>query len=250
MKFVFVALFSILCPVLSQAQSSFACPKGYEDMMNYFVMAYPNRVDNHMGPGNANPIYTSIVPDNGTNNYAASGYFLWIKSAVGYPWDVKTFDTQYVYDRATELGWDDPTSFKRFDSDLPMTQRCVRIGRPAPTIRIPAASTTYQSFSQCQSFLRQPLGSVVNSNSAPVIVNLDNIGPVPTRYFTYKYSCNQNYAACQYMEVFSLGNGVGLYDWKYYVNQKGRFVLQQESVINNPQGGQTTPSLPCTNSYE
>lgn len=250
MKFVLVALFSIACPILSLAQASFTCPRGYEDMMNYFVMASPNRVDNHMGPGNANPIYTSIVPDNGTNHYASSGYFLWIKSAAGYPWDIKTFDNQYVYDRATELGWDDPTSFKRFDTDLPMTQRCVRSWAPGGTIAIPASRTTYQSFSQCQSFQRQPLGNVVNSTSAPVIVELDQIGIVPTRYFTYQYSCNQNYAACQYKEVYSLGYGVGLYDWKYYVNQKGKFVLQQESVINSLQGGQTTPSLPCTNSYE
>ncbi len=250
MKFALVALFSILCPVLSQAQSSFACPLGYEDMMNYFVMAYPNRVDNHMGPGNANPIYTSIVPDNGTNKYAASGYFLWIKSAAGSPWDIKTFDGQYVYDRATELGWNDPTSFKRFDTDLPMTQRCVRIWAAGGTILIPAARTTYQSFSQCQSFQRQPLGNVVNSTSAPVTVKLNQLGFVPTRYFTYQYSCNQSYAACKYMEVFSLGYGVGLYDWKYYVNQSGKFVLQQESAINNLEGGQTTPSLPCTNSYE
>jgi len=52
------------------------------------------------------------------------------------------------------------------------------------------------------------------------------------------------------MEVYSLGFGIGLYDWKYYVNQKGAYVLQQESVINNQQGGQTTPSLPCTTSYQ
>ena len=92
--------------------------------MNYFVMAYPARVDSFMAPGNANPIYTSIFPDDATNNYAASGYFVWTKSPVGYPWDIKTFDTQYVYDRTTELSWTDPTTFKRFDHDLPMTRRC------------------------------------------------------------------------------------------------------------------------------
>jgi hypothetical protein len=27
-------------------------------------------------------------------------------------------------------------------------------------------------------------------------------------------------------------------------------VLQQESIMNNKQGGQTTPSLPCINSYQ
>ena len=250
MKFAILALLSMACPIFSQAQAQFACRAGFEDMMNYFVMAYPARVDSYMAPGNANPIYTSIIPDDATNNYAASGYFIWTKSAAGYPWDIKTFDGRYIYDRATELGWDDPTSFKRFDTDLPMSARCVRIGKPGATIKVSASGTTYQSFAQCEPFLRQPLGNVINTISAPAAVNLGNVGLVATRYFTYKYSCNQNYAACQFMEVFSLAYGIGLYDWKYYVSQKGKFVLKSESVIDDLQGGQTTPSLPCVNSYQ
>jgi hypothetical protein len=250
-KFAVVVLFGLVCPLLSQAQSgTFACPAGFEDMMNYFVMAYPARIDNFMAPGNANPIYSSVFPDDGTNNYAPSGYFVWTKSLVGYPWDIKTFDAKYVYDRTTELSWTDPTTFKRFDYDLPMTRRCVRVGRAGPTIKVPATNTTYQSFSQCQPTVRQPLGNVINFTSVPAVVNLDTIGPVQTRYFTYEYSCDQNYRACQYKEVFSLGYGVGLYDWKYYVRAGNKFVLNAESVIDNQQGGQTTPSLPCVTSYQ
>jgi hypothetical protein len=131
-----------------------------------------------------------------------------------------------------------------------MSARCVRIGKPGATIKVSASGTTYQSFAQCEPFLRQPLGNVINTISAPAAVNLGNVGLVATRYFTYKYSCNQNYAACQFMEVFSLAYGIGLYDWKYYVSQKGKFVLKSESVIDDLQGGQTTPSLPCVNSYQ
>ena len=47
-----------------------------------------------------------------------------------------------------------------------------------------------------------------------------------------------------------ISRGIGLFDWKYYVNKQGSFVLQQESVINQKHGGQTTPALPCTSSYE
>jgi hypothetical protein len=94
------------------------------------------------------------------------------------------------------------------------------------------------------------LGYVVNSVSASTWVNVGNVGPTKTRYFTYKYSCDSNYANCQYKEVFSLGLGIGLFDWKYYVNKQGALVLQQESVINQEGGGQTTPSMPCANSYE
>jgi len=100
-------------------------------------MAYPNRVDQHMAPGNANPIYSSIVPDYANNTYGNSGYFIWTNSPSGYPWDVKTFDSNYIYDRSTELNWNDPTSFKRFNRDLLMSQRCLRTDQVGVTLKIP-----------------------------------------------------------------------------------------------------------------
>ena len=203
-----------------------------------------------MAPGNANPIYSFIVPDYATNNYASSGYFVWTKSSNGYPWDIKTYDSAYVYDRATELSWTNPSSFKRFNIDLPMSRRCIRAGKAGGVLKIPFSNTTFQSYSQCQSFLSQSLGNVVNSISAPVTVKVGNVGQTQTRYFQYKYSCDQNYANCKYNQVFSLGLGIGLFDWKYYVNQNGSFQLRQESIIDQFQGGQSPPLLPCTNSYQ
>src|SRR5437016_7457145 len=40
------------------------------------------RADYHMGPGNANPIYSAIFPDNGLS-FATTGYFVWTKGANG-----------------------------------------------------------------------------------------------------------------------------------------------------------------------
>jgi len=94
----YVVAFVFCACVFAQSQSQpFSCPSGTEDMLNYFVMAYPARVDENMGPGNANPIYSSVVPDYGNNTYAANGYFVWTKSLSGYPWDIKTYDTKFVY---------------------------------------------------------------------------------------------------------------------------------------------------------
>jgi hypothetical protein len=52
------------------------------------------------------------------------------------------------------------------------------------------------------------------------------------------------------MEVFTLGNGVGLIDWKHYVNQNGSFVLVQDANMENFRVGATTPNTPCPNSYQ
>lgn len=218
--------------------------------MNYFTMGDPARLNYFMAPGNANPIYTSIFPDLGAN-FAATGYFVWTKSSIGYPWDIKYFDQNFVYDRTTELSWTDPTTFRRFDSDLPMSQRCVRIGKAGATIKIASTSSNYSSYANCQRSTTQNLGYIVNSISAPVSVNTNgNLGTVSTRYFTYKYSCDSNYGNCAYKEVFSLGYQVGLYDWKYYTSQAGKFVLAQESIINQLTSGAATPYLPCSTSYQ
>lgn len=249
MKYLLLtALGLALCaPLYAETES---CPMGTEDMMNYFTMGYPNRLSNNMGPGNANPVYTNIFPDLG-ESFSTSGYFLWAKSSIGYPWDIKSFDQKYIYDRTTESSWTDPTTFKRFATDLPMSPRCVKIGREGPAIRISSANTNYSTYANCLPTLTQNLGYVINTVSAPAMVNTGgNLGTVKTRYFIYTYSCNSKYEDCAYQEVYSLGYGVGLYDWKYYQNNKGHFILASESVMNQFDSGSATPYLPCSSSYE
>lgn len=235
--------------VSAHAQTPFSCPSGKEDMLNYFLMGYPNRVDKYLGPGNANPIYSVISPEIGSS-YATQGTFLWIKSVSGFPWDIKSFDGKYVYDRTTELSWTDPQSFKRFIQDLPMSARCVYVGRPGPAIRIPPSGSSYKFYSSCTANQTGQLNYVYNTVSAPTQVTTGNLGSVTTRYFKYRYACDSAYSHCQYMEVFSLGRNVGLYDWKYYVKQNGSWVLKQDSLINQVASGATTPNLPCITSYQ
>jgi hypothetical protein len=99
----FLLLGIVVCAAAGASSAqTFFCPTSTEDMLNYFIMNYPDRADYFMGPGNANPIYSSIFPDNGSS-FSATGYFVWTKGAGGYPWDVKTFDQGFVYDRSTEL---------------------------------------------------------------------------------------------------------------------------------------------------
>ncbi len=219
-------------------------------MLEYFVMAYPARLTNYLGPGNANPIYTAVVPEEGSD-YAKSGYFVWMKSASGSPWDIKTFDQNYVYDRTTELRWNDPTSFKRFVKDMPISFRCVTTGKAGKPIQVTVGETEYHSYRNCKSFKHQNLDYALNSISAPSQVkNVGNMGTVATRSFRYQYGCNSGYTNCSDMEVFSLGLGVGLYDWKHYRSENGKWKEVKHSVINEYKQGQATPYLPCEDSYK
>ncbi len=250
MRKLFFLLPLVLCFALPSFSQTFSCPSGTEDMLNYVIMGYPKRADNHMGPGNANPIYSYISPEEGSK-FAPSGYLMWIKDPSGAPWDVKAFDQNYVYDRTTEYNWTDPTSFRRWNTDLPMFRRCVPVGKPGPTLRVPSSATNYSFYQSCSKTQQMNLGYVLNSITAPTWVQTGgSLGMVLTRYFMYRYACNSSYNACTDLEVFSLGRGVGLYDWKHYVNKNGSFVLVQDALINSPQVGQTTPNTPCMNSYQ
>ena len=233
------------------AQQAFSCSGNREDMLKYFVMGYPDRVDHHMGPGNANPIYTSIDPDLGSGGFAAQGTFIWIKSANGYPWDVNTFDQNFIYHRSTELKWTDPTTFKRQQNDIPISPRCVAVKGAGPNLQIPPSGSVYDFYSNCQPYQTANLAYVVNTISKASLVNTGgNLGQVRTRYLTYQYACDSTYANCKAMEIYALGQNVGLYDWQSYVNQNGSWVLKQESVINQFQPGQTTPYFACPNTYQ
>ena len=232
-----------------QAQT-YQCSRNNEDMLSYFVMAYPNRTDSSMASVNANPIYSSITPELGAD-FAKQGYFVWTKGPMGYPWDVKTFDKNYIYDRSTELAWLDPTSFKRFTSDLRLSPRCISTKGGSETIRISQKQTGYSFYVNCAPYQTADLGYVTNSISKPVNVDTGgNLGVIKTRTLTYTYACNSKYSQCGYQEVFSLGWNVGLYDWKYYVAQKGKWVLVQDSVINHFTLGQSVPMFSCPNTYQ
>ena len=250
MKNIYLLLaLALLSGIPMHAQTSFTCPSGTEDMLNYFVMGYPNRLNHFLGPGNSNPVYTTIDPELGTN-YATTGRFYWVKSSAGYPWDVKAFDQNYVYDRSTELNWNDPTSFKRFTSDLPMSHRCVTVGAAGNNIYRTSSQSSYGFYSSCQKTQTASLGYVKNEITAPVVKNAGgNLGSVKTRYFKYNYGCSSSYTSCTDEEVYSLGYGVGLYEWQHYQRQNGALVLVQTVNINQFDEGQATPYLPCSSSY-
>ncbi len=72
--------------------------------------------------GKPNPLYTEVFP---SEDFAAAGYWFWLKSPKAHGFDVKAFDPDHIYMRSTELQWEDNRTFKRFVHDLPVAARCV-----------------------------------------------------------------------------------------------------------------------------
>jgi hypothetical protein len=225
---------------ISLSAQSFSCPAGQADIIKYFAMDRARRAD-HFMDGKPNPIYTQVFPD---ADFAAQGYWFWLKSPKAHGFDVKSFDEKYVYMRSTELEWKDNTSFKRFEHDLPIAERCVAEGEAGRQIKV--SNTRFQYFSSCRAYKSSSLGTAVNILDAPTQTEVaGNIGKLWTRVLHYHYNCDPNFSNCKDEEQFYLGNGYGLWQWRHLKN--GEEV--KSALINVLREGQPAATLTCQQSY-
>jgi hypothetical protein len=238
MKFFLISLFSLL-PLTLSAQE-FSCPAGHEDIMKYFVMDRERRA-NHFVDGKPNPIYTQVFPD---IDFAGQGYWFWLKSRKAHGFDVKSFDAKYVYMRSTELEWKDNSSFKRFEHDLPIAERCIAEGEPGPEIKV--LNTKFDYFSSCHPYKSSSVGTAVNDLDAPVQMDAGgNIGRLWTRVLHYHYNCDKTFKNCKDEEQFYLGNGYGLWQWKHFRDG----AEAKSALINVFRDGRPGAMLSCEESY-
>ena len=218
----------------------FSCPSGQDDVMHYFAMSQDRRA-NHYLEGKPNSIYTEVFPD---QDFAAEGYWFWLKSPKAHGFDVKAFDQKYVYMRSTELEWKDNRTFKRFVHDLPIAARCVPPDKAGPQIKV--ADTSFQYYRDCQPFKSSKIGKAVLDLDAPEEMDAGGLGRVSTRVLHYHYDCDKDFDHCRQEEQFFLANGFGLWQWKHF--KEGDLV--KTALMNDLKKGKAAESLGCSQSYE
>ncbi len=226
---------------LAAPASATPCSSTQYDMLSWFVMGSSWSTQYHL-TGNANPLYT----------YRGNTFY-WVKGISGYPWDVNSYDNNYVYQWATEYTWNDPTSYKAFNNAIPWSPRCVSMpaagvyGSKLATITL--ASTAFTIYgSQCAPSSTHNLGYVVNEIWGPTPLSLGGSlqSNALTLTLSYRYSCDSSYDECQYKETFDFQRPFGLVRWTYYALQNGQYVQQSQSVFNHlASGGAPTPNHPC-----
>jgi hypothetical protein len=231
---------SLLAAARGQESSTFSCPAGKADVLKYFVMSKARR-GQHFLAGSTNSVYTQVFPD---EEFAPQGYWFWIKSPKAHGFDVKAFDRERVYMRATELIWTDNSTFKRFTRDLPIAERCVPEGQPGAEIRV--ADTRFDYYSSCKVYKSSTLGTAINTLDAPALMNVGgNVGKVWTRVLHYRYNCDKNFQKCDDEEQFYLANGFGLWRWKHFRDG----ALRKDTLMNDLEPGQPAGDLACPESY-
>jgi hypothetical protein len=242
MKYLLCALAVFVC----MSASASTCSSTQYDMLNWFSLGNDSSTVYHL-TGNANPLY-SYHDSNKQRIYS-------VKGGAGYPWDVDYYDSNYIYQWATEYNWNDPTSYKAFSSEttMPWSPRC--INKPAAGVygtklaSITSPSSPYTIYkSNCVASSNNNLGYTANEIWGPTPMSLG--GNLPNNALTltlsYRYSCNSSYNNCSYKETFDLQYAYGLVRWTYYVLQNGQYVQQNQSVFNHKvNGGSPTPYHPC-----
>jgi len=234
------ALLTVLCSLTSAQNATF-------DMMDWMTM---DPFGSHM-TGSGTPIWT--VMDSAQNN------FYWIKNAQGYPWDVKKYDANLIYDWITEVSWTDPKTFKKHlgsnGMGYPLTPRFVpyTVGAVASRlwqIKIPSSSTNFEIHDtpgNCSAYHKSNLGYAKTEVWGPYYESLGGDLPpnTETLHLNWMWSCDSSYRNCQTKEVYTLMQVYGNVRWQNYKLVNGQYVLKQTSLRNVVTSGTITPVHPC-----
>jgi hypothetical protein len=197
---------------------------------------------------------TWMAPENGTVNghynvvFPVSGTFYWVKSANGYPWDVDTFDSNYIYQSITEQDWNDPSTYKIFQSPLPWMPRCIDkpvVPGKIASVTVDASKTWFDIHTSCSSFSTHSLGYVVNEIWGPYNESIGERVVAPTLTLSYRYSCDSSYDSCHYKETFEMQQTNGMVRWTYYELQNGEYVQLNQTTHALAAPGTITPVHPC-----
>ena len=180
--------------------------------------------------------------------YPVSGTFYWVKSSSGYPWDVDTFDSKYIYQSITEQVWNNPSTYKIFQAPLPWMPRCINIpALPGKLTSIPvdATKTWFDIHTSCSSFTSHNLGYAINEVWGPYSERIGTLAAAPTLTLSYRYGCDSHYSSCTYKETFAMQKGNGLVQWTYYSLQNGQYMQLNQTTHSTLSWGSVTPVHPC-----
>ena len=230
-----------LMPAANSAADSAPSPTTY-DMLAWMTMQPYLSATHHMA-GTANPLYTSVT----------ASRFFWTKTGSGYPWDIQLYDKNYIYLWVTELNWQDPHTFKAFNSpvtgkfNLPLAPRFAKGGYPGSSIKI--SDSTYEIHSDCNTFITKSLGHVINEVWGPYQEALGGQLPanLKTLVVSYRYSCDANYSNCGDKEEFHLAQPYGLVKWQHQkLGANGTYNPPDNvTYFNRVVVGQVTPITTC-----
>ena len=199
-------------------------------------------LDFHLATSSGAPIYVSRY-----------GSMVWeMKGSSGYPWDMNTFDENWIYQSITELNYTDPTAFKIFaSSSWPGANGGVvwmpRWFTPGiPMTPVVTKDSTYRTYpGDAKPFSTATLGGQIETFvdgpfEGNYAVNFGGDIGTAKSSIRQTYKWGPNYAN---MEVNYYAAGYGRCQWELWtLGANGQYTRAQVSAFNTVVAG-GTPAL-------
>jgi hypothetical protein len=199
----------------------------------------PNQVwalSNHLEIPGGQPIYTSVI-----------GNQIWyVKNKQGFPWDMNTFDDDFVYQSITEVNWQEPKQFKIFASKSWPKANGAIVWTPRDYEKNAwdmVSESTYRAYSDCSNFTTKNLGGpVITVTETPKQIDLGgDLGKQFSLQMHYYWG-----AAVENLEINTYALGFGWAQWELWSWNGTRYVQKQVSAFNHiAPGGNVHPVFPC-----
>jgi len=163
-----------------------------------------------------------------------------MKDPRGWPWDVKSYDQNFIYDWITELDWTSPRNYKAFNPPLSM---CPRFwdGDPYNSAEIIHPTSNYDTFINCKKVQSANLQEVAYNIHAPVLMDFGgDVGEQETIIIEYYWDSASN------RELLYLTRKAGWVKWCHQSFVSSVYVTDAMTLHNKivPSGAPTL-QFPC-----
>jgi hypothetical protein len=208
------------------------------DLLSYMLPDQVWALSKHLAVnGGGQPILTIVI-----------GNQIWyMKGQSGSPWDMFTFDQNYVYQSITENVWTDPHTFKMFASkSWPGANGgvawCPRF-LPNDPVPLMTADSTYRVYTACNQFTTATLGGPIMTRAW--FDDFDAGGSLGQLFHCLIVDYHWN-PGLTVMERNIYSQGKGLVSWATYNLIGGVYVQQKESLFDMELAGGSPPvNFPC-----
>ena len=170
------------------------------------------------------------------------------KLTQGWPWDMKQYDQNGIYDWVTELNWTSPRDYKAMD--MTKFAMCPRYWDGDPTVYRASQTGPWAGFQNCNKTTSGDVGPIRYTLDGPFLYDVGgDVGVINTILLQYYWTDPRN----REQLFLTDPNGqrpIGWAVWthatfKAVTGSQMEYVIDSKSVHNMIVAGQVAPYFPC-----
>jgi hypothetical protein len=209
------------------------------DLVQWFML--PNRDTHHLEGTTLDGSAAEKV------FHVNTGYSMqFIKDQQGFPVEIKPYDSEYIYDRVTELNWTSPKDFKQFN---PMLSMCPRFwdGLAIDPVRFTHPLSRFEVWQNCKMVSTATVGQVLYTMTGPADVDFGgDVGMTPSIVIRYYWNGIGAVTTYNDREELYLTQKAGWVKWTHAKWTNGVYQIDQATLHNQIiLGGPPAVQLPC-----